>query len=55
MLTHLSPTNQCIGRSCTRTFRTFQTLPGMIIHLEYGTCSSGTNIKSLNESAAYVY
>lgn len=52
MSTHLSPTVPCIGHGCPRTFRTF---PGMIIHLESGTCSSGTNMKSLNKSAAYVY
>lgn len=52
MLTHLPPIILCIGHGCRRTFPTFL---GMIIHLESGTCSSGTTRKSLNKSAAYVY
>ncbi|OCK82209.1 hypothetical protein K432DRAFT_324652, partial [Lepidopterella palustris CBS 459.81] len=50
MLVHLPRDLECWG--C---YRMFSTLPGMIIHLESGSCLSNINKADLNESAAMLY
>ncbi|KAF2092823.1 hypothetical protein NA57DRAFT_49675 [Rhizodiscina lignyota] len=49
-LVHLPLEHECF--CCTRTF---STIPGMLIHLESGACSSGVSIASVNRQAAKCY
>ncbi|EME39222.1 hypothetical protein DOTSEDRAFT_159406 [Dothistroma septosporum NZE10] len=49
-ITHLPKTVNCLA--CPRKFRRYA---DVLIHLEAGTCSSGTNLRSLNRLAAMCY
>ena len=49
-MVHLERSIECYG--C---YQTFTTYPGMIIHLESGTCASEIDIIDLNESAAQCF
>ncbi|KAM3414581.1 hypothetical protein BST61_g9740 [Cercospora zeina] len=49
-ITHLTPSVRCL--CCPRLFTTF---PGMMIHIESGTCDSGMNLPSVNRMAAQCF
>jgi len=49
-MVHLERAIECYG--C---YRTFSTYPGMIIHLESGTCESGIDVIDLSESATQCF